>query len=296
MRKRAFKLSDEPFKFAAKVIDPAIDDSLPEEEAAPTGKGRMETDTARVAGADDGDEPSGPGPDAGQAKRKGRFASDDETAATDPDDVVSEIATPLGRAHRLAGRQDPALQREDPDGTVSEIDVFKFGTTPAGRQDTGGPKGKGDDKGDDSATYSDEAISELRYMIEEEKLAGDIYEYFYDMYGLKVFKNIARSEDRHFNAVIKQADKIGIDTDEFLFEPSGSFLDAELQALYDTLLEAGRESLTAALEVGVAIESKDITDIAAAIEDVEGTRLAKVYGNLLTGSENHLSAFESLLV
>ncbi|MDF1718760.1 MAG: DUF2202 domain-containing protein [Antarcticimicrobium sp.] len=296
MRKRAFKLSDEPFKFAAKVIDPAIDDSLPEEEAAPTGKGRMETDTARVAGADDGDYPSGAMPDGGHAARKARNASDDKTAATDSDDVVSEIATPLGRAHRLAGRQDPALQREDPDGTVSEIDVFKFGTTPAGRQDTGGPKGKGDGKGDDSATYSDEAISELRYMIEEEKLAGDIYETFHDMYGLKVFKNIARSEDRHFNAVIKQADKIGIDTDEFLFEPSGGFLDAELQALYDTLLEAGSESLTAALEVGVAIESKDITDIAAAIEDVEGTRLAKVYGNLLTGSENHLSAFESLLV
>ena len=236
MRKRAFKLSDEPFKFAAKVIDPANDDSLPEEEAAPTGRGRMEADIARVAGADDGDYPSGAMPDGGHAARKARNASDDKTAATDSDDVVSEIATPLGRAHKLAGRQDPALLREDPDGTVSEIDVFKFGTTPASRQDTGGPKGKGGGDQDVSATYSDEAISELRYMIEEEKLAGDIYETFYDMYGLKVFKNIARSEDRHFNAVIKQADKIGIDTDEFQFAPSGAFLDAELQALYDTLL------------------------------------------------------------
>lgn len=296
MRKRAFKLSDEPFKFAAKIIDPAIDDSLPEEDTAPTRKGRLEADTARVAGSDDGELPSGAMPDAGQAKRKARNASDDKTAATDPDDDASEIAAPSGRAHKLAGSRDPAFQREDPDEATPEIDVFKFENITVDRQDAGKPNVKGGGKGDVSATYSDEAISELRYMIEEEKLAGDIYEAFYDMYGLKVFKNIARSEDRHFNAVIKQADKIGIDTDEFLFEPSGTFLDAELQALYDTLLETGSESLTAALEVGVAIESKDIIDIAAAIEDVEGTRLARVYDNLLTGSENHLSAFDSLLV
>lgn len=147
-----------------------------------------------------------------------------------------------------------------------------------------------------TATYSDAAISELVFMIEEEKLAGDIYEVFYGMYGLKIFDNIAQSEDQHFNALINQAETLGIDVDQFLFEPVGTFENEELQEMYDTLLAQGSESVTAALEVGKAIEEKDMVDIADAIEDVEGTTLASVYESLLTGSANHLEAFDSLLM
>ena len=147
-----------------------------------------------------------------------------------------------------------------------------------------------------TATYSDEAIAELKFMIEEEKLAGDIYEVFYNMYGLKIFNNIAQSEDQHFSALIGQAENLGLDVDQFLFEPAGTFDDPVLQEMYDTLLAQGAESVTGALEVGKAIEEKDMVDIAEAIEDVEGTTLAGVYENLLAGSANHLEAFDSLLM
>ena len=143
--------------------------------------------------------------------------------------------------------------------------------------------------------YSDEVIADLIYMIEEEKLAGDVYEAFYEMYGLKIFDNIAASEDRHFEALLGQAEALGIDTDVFVFAEAGSFEDLELQALYDELIETGAQSLTSALEVGAAIETKDIVDIAEAIEDVEDTALAGVYANLLAGSESHLVAFEGML-
>lgn len=146
-----------------------------------------------------------------------------------------------------------------------------------------------------AASYSDEAISELLFMIEEEKLAGDVYEAFYDLYGLEIFNNIAESEDRHFDALINQAEQMGLDVDAFVFQPAGTFVDEELQALYDSMIETGSQSVTAALEVGVAIEEKDIVDIAAAAEAVEGTTLASVYDNLLTGSSYHLEAFESVL-
>ena len=144
--------------------------------------------------------------------------------------------------------------------------------------------------------YSDEIVAELLYMIEEEKLAGDIYEAFHEMYGLPIFKNIAASEDRHFAAVVNQAEKMGVDVDEFLFQPAGTFVNEEVQELYDTLLAAGGVSVTGALEVGVTIEKKDMIDIAAAIEAAEGTRLAEVYENLLAGSANHLEAFEAALL
>lgn len=147
-----------------------------------------------------------------------------------------------------------------------------------------------------SVTYSDAAIAELIYMIEEEKLAGDVYEVFYELYGLKIFDNIAESEDRHFDALINQAENLGIDVDTFLFEPSGEFVNDDLQTLYDTLIATGSLSLTDALEVGVLIEEKDMVDIAEAIEEVEGTRLADVYENLLDGSANHLVAFETALL
>lgn len=144
-------------------------------------------------------------------------------------------------------------------------------------------------------TYSDEVVAELLYMIEEEKLARDVYEAFQEMYGLSVFENIAASEDKHFVALIGQAQSLGIDTDQFVFAEAGSFENPELQELYETLIETGSTSLTSALEVGSTIEKKDISDIAAAMDDVEGSTLARVYANLLAGSESHLVAFDGLL-
>lgn len=146
-----------------------------------------------------------------------------------------------------------------------------------------------------TATYSDAAIAGLMFMIEEEKLAGDIYEAFHAIYGMQVFDNIAASEDQHFAALIGFAGELGLDVDQFLFEPAGSFVDPALQGMYDSLLALGGASATAALEVGLAIEEKDMIDIAAAAEAVEDTPLEAIYENLLAGSVNHLEAFDSLL-
>ena len=81
----------------------------------------------------------------------------------------------------------------------------------------------------------------------------------------------------------------------FVFQPAGSFVNPDLQDFYDDLLETGSASLQDALEVGVAIEVKDITDLAEAAEAVAGTQLETVYETLLAASESHLAAFESLL-
>lgn len=147
----------------------------------------------------------------------------------------------------------------------------------------------------DDGPYDEAAIAELIYMIEEEKLAGDVYDAFFDLYGLKIFDRIAASEDRHFEALVAQAEALGLDTDSFVFAEPGVFQDEGLQDLYDTLIATGSASVTAALEVGAAIEEKDMVDIAAAIDAVDGTALAAVYQNLLDGSAAHLAAFDALL-
>jgi len=59
----------------------------------------------------------------------------------------------------------------------------------------------------EDASVSDGVLTEveiegLLFMREEEKLAGDVYRYFYDLWGNNIFQNIARSEDTHTNAVL----------------------------------------------------------------------------------------------
>lgn len=143
--------------------------------------------------------------------------------------------------------------------------------------------------------YSDEAITKLRFMIQEEKLAGDLYETFYGQTGLKVFANIANSEDRHMASLVTQAERAGINVSDLTALPEGQFLDSALQTMYADLLAAGSVSTEAALGVGRKVESADIADIANAMADVAGTPRVGVYDRLSTGSEHHLAAFEQWL-
>jgi hypothetical protein len=146
-----------------------------------------------------------------------------------------------------------------------------------------------------TTTYSEDAKAELLFMLEEEKLAGDLYEALYKKTGLKVFQNIAASEDKHFNALLRQADKIGLDTDDIVFNDPGEFENTELQTMYDNLLARGSRSDKAALRVGKNVERADIKDLKDAMDDVEGTKLYDVYDNLLQGSRNHWDAFDTNL-
>lgn len=142
---------------------------------------------------------------------------------------------------------------------------------------------------------SEEAIASLRFMIEEEKMAGDLYEAFYDQTNLKVFSNIAASEDKHLEALLKQADLAGVDVSDLMALPAGQYSAPELQTLYTNLYTEGSTSTEAALYVGQQIEQMDIADLNVAIADLAGTSLVGVYSNLLNGSENHLATFDMWL-
>jgi hypothetical protein len=140
-----------------------------------------------------------------------------------------------------------------------------------------------------------EAADTLAFMREEEKLAHDVYALFETLYpasapGANVFGRLAESESRHTEAVRKLLVTYGL-TDPAQPEP-GVFLNADLQALYDSLAASGSQGLAQALAVGVVIEEKDITDLVAAIEvSVAYADIVQVYSNLLSGSESHLAAF-----
>lgn len=163
----------------------------------------------------------------------------------------------------------------------------------SGRAHERGDDGSDGDDGGDETALSDAEIEGLLYMREEEKLARDVYRTLYDEWGLRTFENVADSEVRHVDAMLDLLDSYGIE-DPSPDEP-GTFAIEELQALYDDLVARGRRSAVEALRVGGLIEEVDIRDIAAKIEVTDESRIERVYGNLLAGSENHLVAFVSAL-
>lgn len=134
----------------------------------------------------------------------------------------------------------------------------------------------------------------LLYMREEEKLARDVYSAFKDEWGLKVFRNISRSEQRHMDVIKTLLDRYGLD-DPAAGNGRGVFSNKELQELYDELIAKGKKSVRDALEVGVIIEETDIDDLEKALKVTIHKDIKRVYSNIMAGSYNHLAAFESKL-
>ena len=137
---------------------------------------------------------------------------------------------------------------------------------------------------------SDAEIADLLFMREEEKVARDLYNALYEQWDVRVFANIARSEQKHMDAVKTLLDAYGIQ-DPVGVDAPGVFENDELQALYDELLAQGSGSVEQALAVGVLVEETDIADLQAALQNTDNPSISKVYENLLMGSENHLKAF-----
>lgn len=142
-------------------------------------------------------------------------------------------------------------------------------------------------------TLTDTDINSLLFMIEEEKMARDVYDALFEQTGLIQFDKISDSEQTHYDTLLKTAEKLGIDTSALSSE-AGVFTNVEVQNLYDQLILSGSASTDAAVDVGILIEQTDIVDLQAAINTTEISLLGGVYGNLLDASYNHLSAFESI--
>jgi len=141
---------------------------------------------------------------------------------------------------------------------------------------------------------SNEEISSLIYMREEEKLARDVYLELYDIYGMQIFSNIAKSEDKHTDAVKSLLDKYEIE-DPVLTNERGEFKNETLQNLYLSLVAKGSVNLSEALVVGATVEDLDIKDLQDDLLVIDNSDITLVYENLMKGSRNHLRSFSRTL-
>lgn len=144
-----------------------------------------------------------------------------------------------------------------------------------------------------SALSTDE-INGLLQMVEEEKLAGDVYQTLYERTGLNNFKNIVEAERKHQAAVQNLLRQYGI-TDPTAGKALGEFTQPSFTALYQDLIKAGSLSNADALKVGLKIEELDIYDLQQAAAQTSRDDIQRVYENLLRGSRNHLRSFHRAL-
>jgi hypothetical protein len=141
-----------------------------------------------------------------------------------------------------------------------------------------------------SGTLTTAQRSALAAMVEEEKMAHDVYvtlsARFPDMTPLG---RIATSESQHVSALRTLMTRYGV-TDPTIGEAVGEFQSARMQSLYDSLV-AGATTPEAALAAGVTIEQTDIADLTSTMAGVTAQDVLTVYGNLRTASQHHLVAF-----
>jgi hypothetical protein len=132
---------------------------------------------------------------------------------------------------------------------------------------------------------------QLQYIIEEEKLARDVYLYLAENVTTMKFPNIAKSEQTHMDqiaAVLKTYNYFN----PTLTRAPGVFRDKTLQALYNTLIAQGSVDVAAAMQVGRDIENLDIKDLQVMLAaKTMPADMTLALNNLLKGSINHLAAF-----
>ncbi len=142
----------------------------------------------------------------------------------------------------------------------------------------------------DSTVDTSTLAEMLTFIVQEEKLAHDLYVQLASTSGAQQFQNVLNSESTHISLVQ------GLLTTYNIVDPTvglaeGEFVNQDLQALYDSLLASGSIDRAGAIAAGIAVEEKDIADIEVMLASELPSDVVSVLERLLSGSQNHLAAF-----
>ncbi len=132
--------------------------------------------------------------------------------------------------------------------------------------------------------------TQLKYLVEEEKLARDVYAFLAANVTSQKFANITKSEQSHMDQVSALLKVYGV-WNPTINRKAGVFFNKDLQALYTKLTTEGSMGVLEAFNVGVQIEKIDIADLQADLKNKFPVDITFMMNNLLRGSQNHLAAF-----
>ena len=132
-----------------------------------------------------------------------------------------------------------------------------------------------------AATLSEQEAADLAAAIQEEYTAMNTYQAVINTLGdVQPFVRIARSEQQHVNALIRVAQRFGVDVPENAGE----------------VAEIEWSTLTEACQMGVIFEQVDAALYDELLLNITNPMLIRVYTNLQRASlNNHLPAFEACI-
>lgn len=226
-------------------------------------------------------------------------ADDDTRAGRGPGLDNGHSATMVGRGHGSGGNGRGTCQGWEAGGS-SAPGRGAPSDRPGWRSSEAPGAGVGPGSGDHAdlppavpgATVTEEVVGQLTYLIEEEKLAGDVYALGESLHGARVFSNISRAEDNHAEEVRVLLDRYDV-PDPTVGAAAGVFTDPDLQALYDTLADQVRASWSDAVAAGILTEETDIAGLQVLLDEGDlPADVSAVAENLLAGSRRHLAAFQ----
>jgi hypothetical protein len=132
----------------------------------------------------------------------------------------------------------------------------------------------------------------LVFMVQEEKMARDVYMAFDEKWSDRIFDNISRAEQIHLNRLRGLIERYELELPASVkSDERGVFDNKTLQKMYDKLVAEGRQSFEKALTAAAKVEETDIRDLQTAIEVTEKSDILLAYQQLLKASEQHLRAF-----
>ncbi|MDF0591259.1 DUF2202 domain-containing protein [Candidatus Methanocrinis natronophilus] len=130
-------------------------------------------------------------------------------------------------------------------------------------------------------------VEGMAFILEEERMARDLYLEFYKTTRLAVFHDVAVSEEIHIASILTLMERRGLPAPP---EAPGVYADEALQRMYEELLAAA-ESPEAALRAAAQVEEASVHDLSTEIEGTLEPDLISVYGGLMVGSQKHLRTF-----
>lgn len=132
-------------------------------------------------------------------------------------------------------------------------------------------------------------IEGILFIREEEKVARDLYQAYYDEFNLTVFSDLARSEQSHMDSIKIAVDKYGLE--DPVIEEQGVFTNQTLKQMYDQLLASGKQSEEDALKASAAFEEISIIDLEKELSVTQAEDVRLIYEGLLAGSRKHLRSY-----
>jgi hypothetical protein len=206
--------------------------------------------------------------------------------------AVTSLILSIGLITTGCATAVPVVDSPSPEASVSESATPETSTTPTEDTNSGA---ESSEPAEESTKMNSEAqtVAQLEYLIEEEKLAHDVYQAMFDIWGARVFGNILQSESTHQSQVLTLLEARNIDDPRS--SQVGVFNNNDLQNLYDDLIVKGSISARDAFEVGVMIEELDIKDITLQLAVSADADVVLTLERLRSGSESHLRAFNNQL-